>query len=245
MDDFQIETAQNISIYQNVAHVTTRIGSYSIDKLVITGYAILTLILMSISDISHGFDAWITYLLFGLPVFFYSLIFEVLMNGQTPGKKFNKIRVVKLDGSKPTFSSYLLRWIFSFIDFSLSSGAVAVVSILINEKGQRLGDLAGGTTVISEKKRVHLSQTIAVDIPENYVPTFPQVTMLTDADIQTIKNVFYTARRKRNHKVLMKLHVKIAALTQIKSDLKATEFIQTVLTDYSYYTQSFSHSRQF
>jgi uncharacterized RDD family membrane protein YckC len=237
MDNFQIETAQNISIYQNVAHLTTRIGSYIIDKLIITGYVVMMILIMSMLDFTHGFDAWIFYVLFGLPAFFYSLVFEVLMNGQTPGKQLNKIRVVKLDGSKPTFSSYLLRWMLNFIDFTLSSGSVAVVSIIATGKGQRLGDMAGGTTVISEKKRVTIAQTIAVDIPKNHVPTFPQVTVLTDADIQTIKNVYYSAKRKHNHKVLMKLHAKIINLTQIKSDLKALEFIDTVLKDYSYYTQ--------
>jgi uncharacterized RDD family membrane protein YckC len=237
MDNFQIETAQNISIHQNVAHLTTRIGSYIIDRLIIVGYVIMMMVIMSFMDFSHGFDAWIFYVLFGLPIFFYSLAFEVLMNGQTPGKRVNKIRVVKLDGSKPTFSSFLLRWMLNFIDFTLSSGSVAVVSILATGKGQRLGDMAGGTTVISEKKRVTIAQTIAVDIPENYVPKFPQVTVLTDADIQTIKSVYYSAKRKRNHKVMMKLHAKIINLTQIKSDLKAMEFIETVLKDYAYYTQ--------
>ena len=237
MDNFQIETAQNISISQNVAHVTTRIGSYIIDKLIITGYTIVMIIILALINFKHGFDAWLFYVLFGLPIFFYSLVFEVLMNGQTPGKQLNKIRVVKLDGSKPTFSSFLLRWMLNFIDFSLSSGSVAVVSILATGKGQRLGDLAGGTTVISEKKRVSIAQTVATDIPENYVPSFPQVTVLTDTDIQTIKNVYYAAKKKHNHKVVMKLQAKILNLTQIKSDLKAMDFIETVLKDYSYYTQ--------
>ncbi len=237
MDNFQIETAQNISINQNVAHLTTRIGSYLLDRLIIVGYIIIIVIIMNLTNLDNGFDAWVAYLLFGLPIFFYTLIFEMLMNGQTPGKHFNKIRVVKLDGSKPTFSSYLLRWMLNFIDFSLSSGSVAIVSILLTGKGQRLGDLAAGTTVVSEKKRVSITQTVAVDLPENYVPRFPQVTVLTDADIQTIKSVYYKAKRKRNHKVLMKLHAKIINLTQIKTDLNAMDFIEIVLKDYSYYTQ--------
>jgi len=237
MDNFQIETAQNISINQNVAHLTTRIGSYLLDRLIIVGYVIIIVIIMNLTNLDNGFDAWVAYLLFGLPIFFYTLIFEMLMNGQTPGKHFNKIRVVKLDGSKPTFSSYLLRWMLNFIDFSLSSGSVAIVSILLTGKGQRLGDLAAGTTVVSEKKRVSITQTVAVDLPENYVPRFPKVTVLTDADIQTIKSVYYKAKRKRNHKVLMKLHAKIINLTQIKTDLNAMDFIEIVLKDYSYYTQ--------
>ncbi len=237
MDNFQIETAQNISIHQNIAHGTTRIGSFILDQLIIGGYAFIMMLLLGIMDFKHGFDAWVYYLLFGLPILFYRLVFEILMNGQTPGKYYNQIRVVKLDGSKPKFSNYLLRWMLNFIDFSISSGSVALVSIFFTKKGQRLGDLAAGTTVISEKKRVTIAQTLAVNLPDNYTPSFPQVTVLTDSDIQTIKNVFITAKRKHNHQVIMKLHAKIVDLTQIKSDLKAMEFIETILKDYSYYTQ--------
>ena len=237
MDDFQIETAQNITISQQVAHLTTRLGSYLIDRLIIAGYGFFVVLIMSVLDFKHGFDAWIIYLLLGLPILFYSLIFEVLMNGQTPGKQFNKIRVVKLDGSKPTFSSYLLRWMLHIIDFTISSGSVAVLSILATGKGQRLGDMAGGTTVISEKKRVTLNNHMVTEIPDTYIPNFPQVTILRDTDIQTIKNVYYSAKNNHNHEVISKLQLKIIALTQIKSDLTAMDFIETVLKDYAYYTQ--------
>ena len=149
MDNFQIETAQNVSIQQNVASVATRIGSYLIDGLIIVGYYLIAIWIFNALDMSLGIEMWVVYLLLGLPVFFYSLIFEVLMYGQTPGKYVNKIRVVKIDGSKPTFSSYLLRWMLRLIDISLASGSVALLTILLNGKGQRLGDMAAGTTVIT------------------------------------------------------------------------------------------------
>mgnify|MGYP000055952448 FL=1 len=237
MDNFQIETAQNISINQNVANITTRIGSYLIDVLFIAGYNITLILILSKLDMPPSMKFLSIYLLLGLPVFFYSLLFEVLMNGQTPGKYFNKIRVVKLDGSKPTFGSYLMRWLLRFIDFTFASGSVAVLTILLNGKGQRLGDLAAGTTVISEKKRITLKDTIANDIEDNYTPTYPQVTLLTDNDIHTIKKVFNNAKKKRNHQVILKLHIKIIDLTKITTTQKPMEFITTVLKDYQHYAQ--------
>ena len=150
MDNFQIETAQNISISQNVAHVTTRIGSFLIDLLIIFAYnAVL-------------------YLIVNLPTTFYSLIFEIAMNGQTPGKYLNKIRVVKIDGSKPTLGSYLTRWLLRIIDIWFFTGSVAVFTILFNGKGQRLGDIAAGTTIISEKRRVRLRDTLVEDLQESH-----------------------------------------------------------------------------
>lgn len=237
MDNFQIETAQNISINQNVAHITTRIGSYLIDALFIIGYYIIIFFIMGMLDIVPSMEYMSLWVLLSLPTFFYSLIFEVLMNGQTPGKYFNQTRVVKLDGSKPTFGSYLIRWLLRIIDFSLAGGSVAVLTILLNGRGQRLGDIAATTTVISEKKRITLKDTIASDIDNKYTPTYSQVTLLKDNDIHTIKNVFMDAKRKRNHKVILKLHLKIIELTGINTEQKPMDFINTVIKDYHYYAQ--------
>ncbi len=176
-------------------------------------------------------------LLLGLPIFFYNLLFEVLMNGQSPGKYINKIRVVKIDGSKPTFGSYILRWMLRLIDISLASGSVALLTILLNGKGQRLGDIAAGTTVITEKKRITIQDTLVTDIPLDYKPTFPQVTMLSDTDIQTIKGLYRSAKRKGNHDIIIKLHNKIVGITDIKTGLKPLEFVDIIIKDYNYYTQ--------
>lgn len=237
MDHFQIETAQNITINQNAAHITTRIGSYLIDLLMVVGYYIIVFYILHLLDMKLDMEFYAIYLLFGLPGFFYSLIFEVLMNGQTPGKYFNQIRVVKLDGAKPTFGGYLLRWLLRIVDFGFASGAVAVLTILLNGKGQRLGDIAAGTTVISEKKRISLKDTIATDVEEDYTPTYSQVTLLSDSDIHTIKNLYKDAKAKGNHKVILKLHVKILEITNIKTEEKPIQFIDTVIKDYHYYAQ--------
>ncbi|CAM1353762.1 RDD family protein [Tenacibaculum insulae] len=237
MDNFQIETAQNISIKQNVAHITTRIGSYLIDILFIIGYYIIIFFIMGMLDIAPSMEYMSLYVLLALPVFFYSLLFEVLMNGQTPGKYFNQTRVVKIDGSKPTFGSYLIRWLLRIIDFSLAGGSVAVLTILLNGKGQRLGDLAASTTVISEKKKITLKDTIANDILDNYTPIYSQVTLLTDNDIHTIRKVYHDARKKRNHQVIVKLSKKVKEITNITTEQTPMDFIDTVIKDYHYYAQ--------
>lgn len=237
MDNFQIETAQNITINQNVAHVTTRIGSYFIDLLIIIAYYVLVSIFFGLIDYKASFNNATLYILMLLPPAFYSLIFEVFMNGQTPGKYANKIRVVKIDGSKPTLGSYLIRWFLRVIDITLFSGSVAVFTILLNGKGQRLGDIAAGTTVVSEKKRVSLKDTLLNSIVEEHIPTFSQVTLLKDSDVRTISSLYYDAVRKRKHNIILKLDIKIKEITGIKSDLKPIEFIDVVLKDYYHYTQ--------
>lgn len=237
MDNFQIETAQNINIHQNVAHITTRIGSFLIDLLIIISYSILLIFIMSWLNLNFGMQQWAISLILSLPMLFYTLIFETLWNGQTPGKRINKTRVVKLDGSKPTLGNYLLRWMMRIIDIQMATGSVAVLTILLNGKGQRLGDLAAGTAIISEKKRVTLQEVLLADAAEDYSPTFPQVTLLSDADAQTIKKLYHTALQKRKHAIIIKLNERIIEITGIKTELKPIDFLKVVLTDYDYYTQ--------
>jgi len=237
MDNFQIETAQNVNIVQNVAGVGDRILAYLVDGLVLAAYVILISVLFAQLDLPDD-SYFIVIMTIGLPIFLYHLLMESLWNGQSLGKAALKLRVVKLDGSKPAFSNYLLRWLLRVIDLSLTSGALALVTILMNGRGQRLGDLAAGTTVISLKQTVSFSQTLLTDIPDEYKPTYPQVTVFTDQEMQTIKNLFSKAKMNGNHNVILKLSNKISKVMEITMDTTPIVFIDTVIKDYNYYTQN-------
>ena len=236
MDDFQIETAQNIGIRQNVAGIGDRILAFLVDILFIVGYAILASFAIAGLGLDQG-EQWVYYLIIGLPVFLYYLLWETFNNGQSPGKSALNIRVVNLDGSRPRFSQYVIRWLLRLVDISFSSGSIAVVTILLNGKGQRLGDLAAGTTVISEKKQLSLSKTLLMDITDNYVPRYPQVTLLKDKDIQNIKSVYQKAKIQGNHRVIITLSKKISKILEVLPEERPEEFVQNVLRDYSFYTQ--------
>ena len=110
-------------------------------------------------------------------------------------------------------------------------------TILFNGKGQRLGDLAAGTTVISEKKKVGLSHTLLEDIPQDYIPRYPQVTVFSDKDIQKIKTIYRGAKRNGNHNVIIKLGNKIASNMKVTPEETPIHFVDRVLKDYNYYTQ--------
>lgn len=238
MEQFQIETAQNISINQNSAHLGDRMLAFLLDTFIIIVYAILMGILLAMLDVQvTGRDSWTVQLLLTLPIFLYYLLFEAFNNGKTIGKSALKIRVVMLDGSKPSFYSYFIRWVMRLIDVSLSIGGIAVFTILWRGNGQRLGDVAAGTTVISEKVKVSLRDTLVRDIPEGYMPKFPQVTVFKDNEMQTIKNLFESARRSGDHNVIVSLSDRIKEVTGITTDMMAIEFVDVVINDFNYYTQ--------
>ncbi len=236
MDNFQIETAQNIGIHQNIAGIGDRILAFLLDLAIIIAYIILTTFAIAGLGLEGG-SLWVYYLVIGLPVFLYYLVWETFNKGQSPGKAAMNLRVVKLDGSRPGFSQYIIRWLLRIIDISITSGGVAVVTILFSGKGQRLGDLAAGTTVISEKKKVSISHTLQIDIPEDYVPSYPQVTILKDRDIQKIKRLYNNGRRNGNHNVILSLSKKISELIEVQPRERPIDFVNIILKDYNYFTQ--------
>ncbi|MFT5738608.1 MAG: putative RDD family membrane protein YckC [Maribacter sp.] len=236
MEQFQIETAQNISIDQNTAHLGDRILAFIIDTLIIVTYYVLMIWLLLALDINAG-DQWAIFMVAGVPAFLYYLVLETLMDGKTIGKHLMQLRVVKLDGSKPDFSSYFIRWILRIVDISVSSGGVAVFTILMRGKGQRVGDIAAGTTIISEKRRVFLKDILLRELPQDYVPQFSQVTVFTDTEMGTIKDLYDKAKRNGDYNVILSLSTRIKKVTQITSDKQPTDFVDVVIKDYCYYTQ--------
>lgn len=237
METFQIETAQNINISQKVAGLGERMLAYLIDILVLLMYIIL--ISYSILKTKVAEDNYWLIMVFFLPVLLYSLLMETFFNGQTLGKMAANIRVVKLDGSRPRFSHFIIRWLLSIIDISISSGGVALLTIMLNSKGQRLGDIAAGTTVIKEKIYLPpgISQFSRTEVEETYQPVYPEVALLSDKDARKVREIFYKAKRESQHHLIVKLHEKLISLLHIQTDKKPIEFVETVLRDYNYFAQ--------
>jgi len=236
MDNFQIETAQNATIFQNIAAISDRILAFILDVLILGLYVILISIFFS--EVQIGEDYYFVFVItVGLPIIFYHLLWEGLWNGKSPGKAVMQLRVIKLDGSKPAFSNYLLRWVMRLVDISVTSGALAIVSILLNGKGQRIGDIAAGTTVITEKKTITLSDTVFMELPNEYQPKYPQVLVFKDEEMQTMKSIFVKAKMERNHHIILKLSSKAAKVMEVQFEETPIQFIDTILKDYTFYTQ--------
>ncbi|WP_339626158.1 RDD family protein [uncultured Winogradskyella sp.] len=237
MDEFQIETAQNVGINQNVASIGDRMLGYLIDSAVILLYGILAILLLIKLNLEPG-DSWAVYLLVSLPAFLYYVLLETFLDGKTLGKSVMKTRVVKLDGSPPGFANYFVRWILRIIDVVLTSGGGAVLTILLKGNGQRIGDIAAGTTVISERENLSINDTLIKDLPIDYVPTYSQVTVLNDSDMQTIKNLYDDAVKNSNHNVILNLHHRLIKVLGVEPKENPVVFVAKVIKDYNYYTQN-------
>jgi uncharacterized RDD family membrane protein YckC len=87
-----------------------------------------------------------------LALFAYDIAFEVWGGGRTPGKRVNGLRVLMASGQPVSFGPSAVRNLMRVIDIWVTAGIAGTVSILVTKRGQRLGDLAGGTIVVRERR---------------------------------------------------------------------------------------------
>ncbi len=224
-----------------IASVGERIVAAIIDVLIMVGYFFavffLFIWLLEATDGSAFYFPVAYGVIFFLPLFFYHLLCETFLNGQSFGKKIMKMRVVKLDGSQAGIGSFFLRWILAPIDYFLY-GAVGIVTMIVNGKGQRLGDLAAHTTVVKLKSEAKLDDTILRATPVNYEVKFPQVSALTDKDISIVKAVLDMNYKNPDvmmyEDMLQKAKEAVEKKTGITTTMRPITFLDTVLKDYNY-----------
>lgn len=236
MDYVNIQTAQNVAIQYEIASLGDRIGAYLLDLLILLAYILLTdLIINYIPEFS---GSTVLEVIVSLPVFFYDLVMEIVADGQSIGKKVLNIKVVMLDGTQPNIGAYFLRWLLRVVDFSLCCGTIATIAIAAGGRGQRLGDIAAGTTVVKLRERVKLEQITIAQVQDNYTPQYPQVIQLSDNDIAIIRETLRTALKQNNDSLLDALTVKVCGLINVEKPANPQEFLKTVLKDYTRLTQN-------
>lgn len=187
----------------------------------------------------------------------YHLICEITMNGQSFGKKITGIRVVNENGGQPSIGQFVIRWIIRTSDLTavviiiiiLSSGGEEAVwqigiplalfvtdIILVNasKKNQRLGDMLAHTLLIRTSEKHSLKDTVFLNIADNYIPSFPQVMQLSDRDINSLKGILDTARRRNDFNLAEMASNKIRGHLKIETPLAPVAFLEVLLKDYNY-----------
>lgn len=228
--NISIDTAQNVQITYKPAGIANRIFATVIDLALQGSIALIFLMIIPSGN-------KIIIVLFFTILGFYHLLCELFLNGRSPGKMTMHSRVVRLDGKKTTTWDYLLRWIFRLVDISASVGLIAMLSIIITKKMQRVGDLAAGTTVIYENPAISLNSLSTDETPQDYHVTFNEVLLLSDKDISVVREVFREVEKNKNYQLLAPLSQKIKDLTGIQTPMLNLEFIQTILRDYHHLTK--------
>jgi uncharacterized RDD family membrane protein YckC len=165
-DQLSIETPEQVSICFAVAGLGSRFLAIVADSLLqLAGYGALgiTLVLLASSRAGKTLalqlstptaEKWLiaAFILINFLVYWgYFALFEAFWRGQTPGKRWLKIRVIKVSGRQITFFEALARNLVRVIDLLPSLYLVGAVTMMCNRQHQRLGDLVAGTLVVHER----------------------------------------------------------------------------------------------
>jgi uncharacterized RDD family membrane protein YckC len=81
----------------------------------------------------------------------YFALFEIFWNGQTPGKRYAQVRVIKDDGRPIGAYEAIVRNALRLVDALPGMYGVGLISIFLSRQSKRLGDYVAGTVVVHEK----------------------------------------------------------------------------------------------
>ncbi len=158
---YQVETPEAIDLTAQLAGPVPRILAYLIDFMIRSAVQTGVLVVMAFAGIA-GFGIFLI-VVFVLE-WFYPVLFEVLRNGQTPGKKYLQIAVVNDDLTPVTWSTSVIRNLLRAADFLPSAYVLGLIVMCSSRNFQRLGDLAAGSIVI-HKRKPDTSLTALPDAP--------------------------------------------------------------------------------
>ncbi|MGH2553762.1 MAG: RDD family protein [Chitinophagaceae bacterium] len=215
-------------------------------------------------DTDTGHNMWAIGWLLVLPIMFYHFILELTLNGQSIGKKILGLRVVDEYGGKPSFSQFTIRWLLRISDvwivillfyilsligsnggfdsvqtifivvFGLGFLITDIVLVVSTKKGQRIGDILAKTILIRINTKENIEDTVFIEVEDNYVPSFPQIMQLSDKDINAIKSILESARKKGDFNMAESASSKIKAHLMIESQMSPYDFLDVLLRDYNY-----------
>ena len=237
MSTIRIQTTQNVVLEYEAASVGDRVLAQVIDLLVMLLWWVVATFLIEQLTNSGDEQRILSYLLVAAPLLVYHPVCEMFFNGQSLGKQVRKIKVTRLDGTRPSLGDYLLRWLIGLVEIGMTLGALALVAVLFNGRGQRLGDLAAGTTVVSLRPRSPDVQTLTanVQVPAGYQPVFSQARHLSDHDAALIRRLFQQAAKQDDYLLLNEIAMKVKTVTDIRTELHDEPFLRTILRDHAYF----------
>lgn len=239
MNNISITTSQNIELEYELGSVGDRIVGSLIDGIIKGAYAIIVMAIFVFGNSKVFSGAYVMFIvLLALPFIFYNLASELLLNGQSVGKKVMGIKVISLNGEQPSFSQYLNRWLFRLIDFTFSGYIIGVIMVAATEKKQRVGDLVAGTVLVKTTPRTQVIDTLFQPTDAaTYFVAYPEVINLKDRDIQLIKEIILSVMRTNNQTLAVQAQRKIEEILSIRSRHNdAINFLKTILADYNHLT---------
>ena len=202
-----IETPERVPLHFALASIGNRFLACAIDHtiqwLALGLIFLVGLVLSNISVIQSFFESapkWVRavmVLLLFLTFASYFAFFEWLWSGQTPGKRWMKLRVIREDGRPITFWEAAVRNFLRVLDmFPPPFYSIGLISVFSTSRDQRIGDLVAGTVVVREREAEapEFAQVFAAPVSDpalrrSFKPVefTASLSSLTDSEIQVVE----------------------------------------------------------
>ena len=207
----QVIAPENIAFEYRLAGPFVRLPAYVLDILARLGILVVAYYICVVLRIGVGGGAigfWL--LAMFLVSWFYGGLFETFMNGQTPGKRTLRIRVLSVDGRPINGMQAIVRNVLREVDLApLITAAVfglpplplaptclvGLIAMTLSRRYQRLGDLVCGTMVVIEQQAWRKG-VVRLDDPRIYelAPNLPADLRVTGSMAQAL--AMYVQRRE-------------------------------------------------
>ncbi|MFN8283558.1 MAG: RDD family protein [Chitinophagales bacterium] len=240
MAKIEIDTTQKVAIQYETAGFGWRLLASVIDRFLIWLVYFLLFMFVFPNDMFDKLNL-VNFLIYAVLIIVYisfPLVIEIFTNGQSIGKKLLKIKVIKLNGNALDMNDYFTRWIYRFIDFMFSLGTIGVISIILSEKQQRLGDMIANTTVVklTPERIVTIDDLENLPVKEEYEPKYPLVIRYNDDEMLVLKNLLLR-HQKYNSAIYSNLIAENAKKIKEQLEVENTtiddaSFIRDVINEY-------------
>jgi uncharacterized RDD family membrane protein YckC len=157
-DLIEVETPERVELKFPIAGLGSRFAAVCLDWLIIIVILILLQILfaylfmagLSIGEYTSSYIKGLNIIVSFVVFNGYFIFFEYMWNGQTPGKRATRIRVMKLGGVPVDLSSAMIRNLMRLIDIILFGLTIGFFILFMSKLSQRPGDYVAGTLVVRD-----------------------------------------------------------------------------------------------
>ncbi|MBE9098499.1 RDD family protein [Vacuolonema iberomarrocanum] len=250
---FTLSTPESVELEFALAGIGNRVFALFIDYqvlgLILIGHLIVWIfasiqLLDYLTRLEGDFSSvplWLLaiFLIFNFSIFVgYFVFFEVRWQGQTPGKRLAKIRVVRDDGRPVGLNQAVLRSLLRPVDDVFFIG---LFFILLNKQEKRIGDLVAGTLVVQEERDGSKTDILCSERAQQLARELPETSdldHLTPDDFAVIRA--YLRRRnamtsRSQVEVSMKLAQQIRELIKfevIPPNMTSEDFLEALYLVY-------------
>ncbi len=176
-DRYRVDTPERVDLEYDLSSLGSRLLAAMVDTVLLAVLYVLVAVLgsLGLSEVAKVMSGAIerlgltlgqtTFVYAGLAVIAllsfgifwgYYLFFELVWHGQSPGKRWVGLRVIREGGYPVGFTESAIRNLVRLVDFLPLFYGVGSIVIFVDRRSRRLGDLAAGTLVVKERRELRL-----------------------------------------------------------------------------------------